>query len=411
MTGTRFVFETVGTRGDVAPLLAIAHQMCRRGHRVSLLAPAAFEFDAQQLGVPFVPISGQHLNSQPGENSFDSYYFPAYRPVVDFFEKAAARGEKPVVVNIDKTATSNLMCERYDLAGVRLYLSPFKIRSLTAPPWPYSQRVATSGRAALANFFRACDQHPGLLAHINSRRASLGLPAANSANPQESFIVKEACLFPNWYCTPAADWPRTLEMLGFPLPSSTETVPMRVSAFLDRGEPPIVFTTGTGVYDVHEFFAEARKCCALLKKRGIFLSPHLAGIELSDVNVLVVDYLELSLILRRTALLVHHGGIGTLARAMQAGIPQIISPLKYDQPDNARRIETLGVGARLERELLSGQNLALMAAQLLEQKRCRSRVSQAKERIVDSSALDDCAALLEKAALGTQGASREKRVA
>jgi rhamnosyltransferase subunit B len=49
-------------------------------------------------------------------------------------------------------------------------------------------------------------------------------------------------------------------------------------------------------------------------------------------------------VLPRAAVLVHHGGIGTAAQALAAGIPQLVVPSAHDQPDNAVRIRRLGVG-------------------------------------------------------------------
>jgi UDP:flavonoid glycosyltransferase YjiC (YdhE family) len=42
--------------------------------------------------------------------------------------------------------------------------------------------------------------------------------------------------------------------------------------------------------------------------------------------------------------MVHHGGIGTLSQCLAAGIPQLVAYMSLDQPDNAARIERLGVG-------------------------------------------------------------------
>jgi rhamnosyltransferase subunit B len=47
---------------------------------------------------------------------------------------------------------------------------------------------------------------------------------------------------------------------------------------------------------------------------------------------------------------VHNGGIGTTARAILSGVPQIVIPLKYDQPDNAARVEALGLGFNMGRK-------------------------------------------------------------
>jgi UDP:flavonoid glycosyltransferase YjiC (YdhE family) len=60
-----------------------------------------------------------------------------------------------------------------------------------------------------------------------------------------------------------------------------------------------------------------------------------------------VAYADLAPVLRRAALLVHHGGIGTMAQAMLAGVPQLVLPFAYDQADNGDRARRLGAGGML----------------------------------------------------------------
>ncbi|MEE2780612.1 MAG: nucleotide disphospho-sugar-binding domain-containing protein, partial [Planctomycetota bacterium] len=55
----------------------------------------------------------------------------------------------------------------------------------------------------------------------------------------------------------------------------------------------------------------------------------------------------LSQLLPHAAALVHHGGIGTTSQALATGIPQLIMPMAFDQPDNADRVQRLGVGGGL----------------------------------------------------------------
>lgn len=402
MDKVRFVFETIGTRGDVAPLLAIAREVRCRGYDATLLAPSVFGADAHEHAVELVPITNQHLD-KAGKIEFDDFYFPAFQPVVDYFDQARQRGQPLVVVNIDKTATSNLLCERDGLVGARLHLMPFKLRSFISPPWPYAARALGPDREhylshVLPRFFDACDRHTALLAHINARRRAVGLGPATSATPDEPHLVEQVCLFPREYCPPPLDWPLGLKMLSFPLPEPEGVIPERLQSFLAAGPPPLAFTTGTGVHDVREFFEHARACCALLGRRGLFLSPHLPGPESEDPAILQVEYADLGLVLPHCSLLVHHGGIGTVARALSAGIPQIVSPLKYDQPDNAHRVEALGLGARLEREHLNARSLAALAQRLLSAEWPRRRLLALSERIQAHDAIGECASLLERVA-------------
>jgi len=78
----------------------------------------------------------------------------------------------------------------------------------------------------------------------------------------------------------------------------------------------------------------------------------------------------------RAAALVHHGGIGTMAAAFAAGIPQIVVPFNFDQPDNASRLRALGVGTVIRPAAYTGAAVARALDEILSssavQKVCRS---------------------------------------
>jgi UDP:flavonoid glycosyltransferase YjiC (YdhE family) len=63
--------------------------------------------------------------------------------------------------------------------------------------------------------------------------------------------------------------------------------------------------------------------------------------------VLHFKYVSLQRLAPRSAALVHHGGIGTCAQGLRAGIPQLVAPVFFDQPDNAARLAALGVSVSI----------------------------------------------------------------
>jgi len=67
----------------------------------------------------------------------------------------------------------------------------------------------------------------------------------------------------------------------------------------------------------------------------------------------------------RCAAVVHHGGIGTTAKALASAAPQLVLPLAFDQPDNASRVRRLGVGASLGPRHRNGERLAQALAKLI----------------------------------------------
>jgi UDP:flavonoid glycosyltransferase YjiC (YdhE family) len=86
-----------------------------------------------------------------------------------------------------------------------------------------------------------------------------------------------------------------------------------------------------------------------------------------------------SALLPRAAALVHHGGIGTCAQGLAAGLPQVVMPMAYDQLDNGMRLARLGVGAVVRQRRFTPPRVAAALDGLLNspavQKRCRDKAA------------------------------------
>ena len=147
--------------------------------------------------------------------------------------------------------------------------------------------------------------------------------------------------------------------------------------------------------------APAASCCAELAAPGIFLSPFLderyAGID----QLARFDHVELEALLPHATLLVHHGGLGTTARALQAGIPQVISPIGFDQPDNGHRVEVLRAGRVVQRDQMSGPAFAAAVRELLQNAEVKPKLSHYRMAISKDRAVERCANLLEHVACNT----------
>ena len=390
---TKFILSSLGTEGDLLPFLALGKEITDRGHACHLLGNAAAGARAAQLGIEFSAIApAQTDNLTSKEERFRLYTLPSHEPTFRIFEREVALGNPLVVVHRDTYSPSMLSCERYGLPLVQVFVAPALIRSLEAPPAPWKRHACGRlGKAfkkyRLPKLYAAFYENPYMLGHVNEQRRSLGLRTITSLQEHERLLAHSLGLFPDWYATPASDWP-AIDLVGFPTQPAFEPLPARLTHFLDTHDRPLVFTPGTGVRDVERFFAEARRCCQLLDRPGVFLSPHYnpAGAELGD-RVLHLEFVELGSLLPRAALLVHHGGIGTTARAIQACIPQIISPQAFDQPDNGRRVSELGVGAVLERTHLTGETLAAAARALLQSQPVATRLRTLALRISGTRAI------------------------
>jgi rhamnosyltransferase subunit B len=155
-------------------------------------------------------------------------------------------------------------------------------------------------------------------------------------------------LFPDWFAEPASDWPANTRLTGFIKPNTGTELPEDLKKFLSEGEPPLIFTAGSSMQNAVSFFRTACRTATILKRRAVLISafpqqlPTLPGEGIFHCRFAPFDRLFL-----QAAVIVHHGGIGTVAAAIAAGKPQLIVPFAHDQPDNARRIGNLGLGSSL----------------------------------------------------------------
>jgi UDP:flavonoid glycosyltransferase YjiC (YdhE family) len=97
-----------------------------------------------------------------------------------------------------------------------------------------------------------------------------------------------------------------------------------------------------------EFFRVSAEVCRVSGRRGLLLTqfPEQVPARLPE-TVRHFHYVPFSEVLPRAAAFVHHGGIGTIAQGIAAGVPQLVVPLAHDQPDNAVRVRGLGFGDML----------------------------------------------------------------
>jgi UDP:flavonoid glycosyltransferase YjiC (YdhE family) len=201
---------------------------------------------------------------------------------------------------------------------------------------------------------RAADRFfidPRLAPAVNAFRAGLGLPAVSRLLDRWLHSPELVIgLFPDWFAAPQPDWPPNVHLTGFPLYDERDSRDPQpeLNRFLDAGEPPVVFTGGSAMAHDAEFFRVSAEVCRVSGRRGLLLTqfPEQVPARLPE-TVRHFHYVPFSEVLPRAAAFVHHGGIGTIAQGIAAGVPQLVVPLAHDQPDNAVRVRGLGFGDML----------------------------------------------------------------
>jgi rhamnosyltransferase subunit B len=170
-----------------------------------------------------------------------------------------------------------------------------------------------------------------------------------------------------------------------------------LDAYLAEGEAPIVFTSGSAMTTGDDFFAASASAYVLLGRRALFVTrfPNQLPHPLSGL-VRHVHYAPFSQLLSRSVALVHHGGIGTAAHALEAGVPQLVAPCCYDQFDNAAHLRRLGVSQTVARDRYNPAHMATILRGLLDTVDVRRRCVVIAARFGASTALSSPADALEQ---------------
>jgi UDP:flavonoid glycosyltransferase YjiC (YdhE family) len=249
---------------------------------------------------------------------------------------------------------------------------------------------------------------PILGGELNRLRGELGLPPVRRIFTQWLFQSDMVLgLFPDWFGRPQPDWPERTRLVGFPLWDSHAESALSggLLEFLEAGPPPIAFTPGSANRVAHAFFEAAVEACERLGQRGILLTKYDHQLpSRMPPAVRHFGFVPLSKLLPRAAALVHHGGIGTCAQGLAAGVPQVVQPMSYDQFDNSLRLLNLGVAKEIAVQKFRGRTLADALAELLDAPSVAARCGELAARCNGPASLAAACDALEQ--LASSKASR-----
>lgn len=414
----RYVLATAGSTGDMHPFMALARALRAMGRRVDVVGPAAHAGLLQQAGLPFTGLGTREeydrVIADPDlwhpRRGF-KVLFGNYRAALLEGCRAflAFQGDAPLVVighpfALPAAALARERGLRARLVGA--WLAPSNLRSSHGPlqlgPLAVPRWVPPSWRRALWRLLDRAMVDRHATAAVESARAELGLPAAGQSFLPYMQAIPELslALFPEWFAPIQPDWPRPLLQGGFPLYDACADEPLApaLAGFLAAEGRPLVVTPGTGNTHASRLFDAALRAAQRLGLRAVFLTRHRDQVPPAlPATVLWQPYVPLAQLLPHAAALVHHGGIGTTAEALRAGVPQLVTPFAWDQFDNAARVRALGVGAMAPAARLDAARLQRPLQALLTGSATQRRCAQVAARFVHRPRLDALCRELESA--------------
>lgn len=407
------LLTALGSYGDVHPMVGLGVAMRRRGHEVQVVTNPHFADVVRDAGLEFVGVGEADDYEQITWN--ESLWKPVrgmqfvFRNTIGFLEELHQtlqrlyRPGESVIGAHGLDLASRLLAETHGAPVVSASFAPFSILSWRSPPrlptglsGRWAPRWALQGQLALGDrlVFR-----PHLVRPFDKYRRAMGLaPLGKEFWNWYYGGAPPLCLFPEWYAPPPGDWPEGTVTTTFPLWDGGEVNELSAEAreFLEAGSPPVVFMPGSANRDAADFFAAATDACRLLNRRGVLLTKYPEQLPReSPEGVRWLGFPPLGRVLDRAAAFVHHGGIGSSARGLAAGIPQLVRPLGFDQFDNSQRLRRLGVAEELAGRRFRGPAVAEALGRLL----ASSEVAAAARRCADrlrQEGLDHACEVLER---------------
>jgi len=409
----RLLMTALGSYGDVYPIVGLGATMLARGHQVSILTNPHFQSVVESAGLELLPIGTTQQYDELAHNKDLWHPFrgpvmilrtcieQTLRPIYDYLESEYRPGETILVAH-GLDMASRVFQEKHDAPLASVHLAPLGLRSFYDSPQMFGMMM----QDWLPRWFRKA-QYWGadkFLDHLigpelNELRKEQGLPPVCGIFREWYFSPQLVLgLFPEWFAAAQPDWPVNTRLTGFPLWDQAATMPMPADAaeFLATGEPPIVFAPGSAMTSGEKFFEAAVEASKRLKRRAMLLTkyPNQLPNQLPS-GVQHFSFVPFSQLLPQAAALVHHGGIGTSAQALAAGVPQVVMPMAYDQLDNATRLKRLGIADFIRRPKFRGPRLAQTLERLLTSEPTHAACRRWSTKLAENNALTQACEQIE----------------
>jgi rhamnosyltransferase subunit B len=403
----RIVFSTIGTFGDINPLIAIALELKRRGHVPVMAIPAVFGPKILPLGIEFhavrpdidpkntVLVEMIYDVKKGTERGLRDFLFPVLRQTYDDLLDAATRPERAdLLVLGELNYAGPLVAEVTGIPWASYLLAPLSFFSAFDPPvLPPYPRLASADKA-VPGFGRVIRRVARFVSRkwpepIYELRRKLGLPKGSNpifdAKHSPSLVL---ALFSRVLGKEQKDWPPNTKITGFcyyDADGGNQALPPNLEAFLASGPPPVVFTLGSAaVLAAGRFYEYSARAAIKLGIRAVLLigaDPRNRPRQQLPDSICVAEYAPYSGLFPRAVMVVHQGGVGTTAQCLRAGKPMLIMPYSHDQPDNARRMARLRVARVIQRGYYTPNRVARKVAAMLAEPKYARRAESVAQRL------------------------------
>jgi MGT family glycosyltransferase len=415
-----FLFTTWEGGGNIPPVLTVARKLREQGHRVRLMSDRANQEEAAAAGIGFhawqtapnrpdkTPAScplrdWEAANPQEGISRVLSgiMYGPALEQARDL---AAVLDREPadLVVTSDMLPGVLAACEargqRVAILAANLCLYPLEGMPAFGPGLPPPR---TPEEHALHAQIRA-----GTLAMLNTHldalnraRLALGSMPVTSVMQQLDAAERYLLATSRAFDFPSEKLPKKIRYLGPQLDEPAWTKPWR-SPWPEEDARPLVLVGFSTTYQAHEGVLQAVvDAAAELPVRVLVTLGQIAPSTIRPAaNTILVPSAPHNAVMKQSAVVVTHGGHGTVMRALTHQRPLLVMPHGRDQDENAVRVVEHGAGLRLTASA-SAEEIRAALRRLLNEPSFTKSAQRLGAAIAEESARVDVVAELEALAL------------
>jgi len=391
----KILFTCFGSYGDLFPYLALAKELQQRGHDVAIGTTSIFQLQIEAEGIRFVHLRNNLdvYSTAPEIRAFIRRIFDPLKGgelitremmarIEDTYQDTLNAIEKvDLVISNPLAYATPIACRQRQITWLSTVLAPMFFLSAYDPPIisvaPWVQKINHFSPPLYRGLFKlikAATLSWTKPVYQLCERHHLPKPSGNPLFEGQYSPHGTLAMFSECFADPQPDWPVHTHITGFPLYSreiSENNKRQALKHFIEAGNAPLVFALGSSAVNMaDDFYVVSAAITRQLKKRAVLVygghDDHISNIPPGD-DLFIIDYVSYDQLFPHASVIVHQGGIGTLAQSLCAQRPMLVVPFGFDQFDNGERIAKLGLGKYLSRKKYTVKNALPIIEELLNQ--------------------------------------------
>jgi MGT family glycosyltransferase len=394
-TSLRILIAAFGDPGHVFPAISLGRALRARGHEVLVETWEERREAVEGAGLGFSAAEEYRMFPPPEPDSADGdHAAEAARALLPLLEEMRPHAAVTDILTLAPALAAEKAGVPWATLIPHIYPvvepgMPFFAIGLRRPRTPLGRRAWRAGQRALEIGLEHGRRD------LNTQRERLGLAPLERFHGGISPDLALVATFPQLEYP--RSWPAGVHVTGpmtFELPHPDIQLP--------PGEDPLVLVAPSTAHDSgNHLVRSALRAFAREPVRVVATTNRVRPQRPIEVppNAVLVDWLSYSQLMPAASLVVSHGGHGTVARALSAGTPVLVSPITGDMSETAMRLEWTGAGLSLPWRLCRPGPLRWAARRIFADRRFAARAGELSAWAAANDGAERGADLVERLAL------------